>query len=860
MLGQTLGHYRIETRLGAGGMGVVYLAHDTRLDRPVALKLLGDPSLLDPVARGQLLREGRAASALNHPNICTVHEVEEIEGQTFIVMEYVEGSALSTMLPTDGLPVELVLRYAAQIADALEHAHERGVIHADLKSANVMVTREGRVKVLDFGLARRALNQVRQETAQPTVSREPHAVLAGTLSYMAPEILMGEPPEASSDIWSLGVLLYEIASGELPFRGSTAFDLSAAIQRDPAAPLPAHVPPAVRAIILRCLAKESRQRYRRAGEVRAALEAVESSVQIALPQPDIAGAQHRWRWAAVGALALGVAALAVVLWRKPSVPIKPARDGGGRLTLLISSERRAFDPALSPDGRMIAYVAEAPDGQIDLFVGDARGEGRVRLTEDAAREAQPRFSPDGTHLAFARLRPETMTSEICVIPALGGQVIPIVPRAENPAWSPDGMRLAFLHRPSPGEPVVLATANADGSDMRSLFPADGAFPFMRAPAWSPDGKEIAFIRGTGGVAGQLWIIPSAGGSPRRLSNDPAAVFSEGPVFTPEGDAIVHTSNRGGATNIWLFPRNSGAPVRLTTGSGPDASPSVARDGTIAFSNSRWRNVLLVHAPVTGATRTLVTHSSYLWGPAFSPNGRELAYSQGEVDGSWHLWVVPTGGGTPRRVTSTPQGEIYPRYTPDGSFIIYHNWNEPRRIWRAPRAGGPPTLLPIVQGADDGYADVSPDGVWVAFRRVEAQAEHLYVAAMAGGAARRLIDGPGSVPRWSPDSRWIAFSSDRGYTSGVFVVRRDGTGQRRVTERGGWPIWWPDGKQIAYRAIGQDGNQIVEVVPFEGGAARRLQGLRFNGTNEPIAVSPDGALIATTDALHVSDEIWLLRPQ
>ena len=842
-------------------MGIVYLARDTRLNRPVALKLLSDRSSLDPVARADLLREGRAASPLNHPNICTVHGVEETEGQTFIVMEYVEGLSLSTAIPADGLPVELILRYAIQIADALEHAHEHGVIHRDLKSANVMVTREGRVKVLDFGLAQRAMAQARYDTTQPTASQEAHAVLAGTLPYMAPEILGGKTADAASDIWSLGVLLYEISAGALPFHGPTSFELTGAILRDPPKPLPSRVSPALRTIILRCLAKEPGQRYRRAGEVRAALEAVESAVGIAPAAIEAAVRPWYRRRIPLIASALGVSALVfgvVILRWDATAPVSPTNDSGSRLLRVVSSERRAYDSALSPDSRLIAYVGEAADARIDLFLTDARGEGQVRLTNDDAIEQRPQFSPDGTRLAFARLRPDA-TSEICIIPVLGGQVLSVVTRAAYPAWSPDGRRLAFVYRLDPSEPGALATANADGSNVTILLRADGAFPFVRAPAWSPDGMEIAFIRSTGGFAGELWTTPATGGPPHRLSNDPAAVFVDEPVFTSDGHSIVHSSNRGGATNLWLMPRDGGAPVRLTTGPGPDVSPSTARDGAIAFSNSRWHNVLLVHTFATGMSRTLLTHSPYLWGPAFSPDGRELAYTQGEVDGSWHVWVVPTNGDQPpRRLTSTPQGEIYPRYTPDGSSIIYHNWNEPRRIWQVPRRGGPPTLLPISQNPGDAYADISPDGKRVAFVRAESEAEHVYVALMSGGPATRLIDEPASVPRWSPDGRLIAFSPNRGY-DGVFVVRPDGTGRRRVTERGGWPIWWPDSRQIAYRRVGPDGNQVVEIVPLEGGVPRRLETLRFNDTNEPIAISPDATLIATTNAVHVSDEIWLLRP-
>ena len=683
-------------------------------------------------------------------SICTVHGVEEIGDQTFIVMEYIEGAQLSGVIPTGGLPVETVLRYGIQIADGLEHAHERGVIHGDLKTANVMVTPGGRVKVLDFGLARRAFAEAAEDTTLAENSG-PNDAITGTLSYMAPEILHGEPRRASSDVWSLGVLLYEISCGELPFSGRTSFELTAAILRGPAAPLPAHVPPALRAVILRCLAKDPGQRYRRVGEVRAALEAVDSGVR---PTSAIDGApapargRRRALWTTM--VTVGVILLAAAIWRYRPMGPPPTAVGGGRAIQIVSSAGLAFDPALSPDGRMIAYAAETAEG-VDLFVADSRGEGRVRLTQDAAREQQPRFSPDGTRLIFSRMRPGETTREICLIPVLGGQIVTIVERATDPAWSPDGKRVAFVRHPSASEPAALVTANADGSASLALLTADGEFPFIMSPSWSPEGDEIVVVRNSGGAAGQLWIVPASGGAPRRLSNDPAAVFSDAPVFTPDGRGVIHSSNRSGAVNLWVTPVAGGAPVRLTTGAGPDASPSVARDGSIVFTNSRWRHVLVVHDLAKATETTLVTHASFVWGPAFSPDGSEIAYSQAEVDGSWHIWVIPAAGGTARRLSSTPQGEIYPRYMPDGSAILFHNWNEPRRIWQMAPSGGPPTQLAWSQGPDDGYADVAPNGSAVAFVRTEGRMGRVFVAPNGGGNPRLLVDSPGAVPRWSP--RW-----------------------------------------------------------------------------------------------------------
>ncbi len=277
MIGSRIAHYLVKGRLGAGGMGEVYLANDEKLDRDVALKLLPDSTVADATARARLVREAKLASALNHPNVCHIYEVGEAAGHAYIAMEHVAGRPLAQSIPGDGLPLETTLRYAGQLAEALAHAHDRGVLHRDLKSSNVMITPEGRVKVLDFGLAKRAAPaDAANEATRAADSVTQAGSVAGTLHYLAPELLRGQPADARSDLWALGVILYEMASGKLPFTGRTGFEASAAILREMPAPLSAHVPAGVRGIIARCLAKEPAQRYQRAGELRAALEAISS--------------------------------------------------------------------------------------------------------------------------------------------------------------------------------------------------------------------------------------------------------------------------------------------------------------------------------------------------------------------------------------------------------------------------------------------------------------------------------------------------------------------------------------------------------------------------------------------------------
>src|SRR6266487_1020373 len=275
MIGQTLDHYRIVAQIGEGGMGVVYRARDEVLNRDVALKLLAGGAL-EKVGSGHLLREAQTASSLSHPNICTIHQVGQTGNDYYVVMELIEGRSLSELFTATGLSMETVTRYGAQIADALAHAHERGIAHRDLKGSNVMVTAEGRVKVLDFGLATRL---DREEISELTLSYSSlESKLVGTLPYMAPEVLRGQKGDHLSDLWALGVLLYEAAAGRLPFRGNTGFEVTSAILREPPPPLPATVPHGLAAVIQRCLMKERAERYQRASEARAALEALQGAV------------------------------------------------------------------------------------------------------------------------------------------------------------------------------------------------------------------------------------------------------------------------------------------------------------------------------------------------------------------------------------------------------------------------------------------------------------------------------------------------------------------------------------------------------------------------------------------------------
>jgi eukaryotic-like serine/threonine-protein kinase len=325
MIGQEISHYSITEKLGEGGMGVVYRAHDQTLHRDVALKFLSVDAINDPMARTNILTEARTISALNHPNICTIYEVGEADGRPYLAMEFIEGHTLSLEITSVGMAVDIVVRYGMQLADALAHAHERGIVHRDLKAANVIITPSGRLKVLDFGLSRRLSSQnINEETTQFDRSWDDQHSIIGTLPYMAPELLRGQDASANSDIWAVGVLLYEMASGRRPFKGSSAFELSAMILREAPPAIDPPLPPVLQSVIDKCLDKDPGQRYHSGGEVRAALEAAATASRseripvaaLAVHETAQRSAQLQKRlWWSALTLAAVIGILGFFLWR-----------------------------------------------------------------------------------------------------------------------------------------------------------------------------------------------------------------------------------------------------------------------------------------------------------------------------------------------------------------------------------------------------------------------------------------------------------------------------------------------------------------------------------------------------------------
>ncbi len=884
--GTRLGPYEILASLGGGGMGQVYRARDTKLDRLVAIKVLSGSITTDPHSRLRFEQEAKAVAALAHPNILSIHDFACIDGVTFIVTELLDGENLRAALRVGPLPLRRVLDVVTQIAEALAGAHVKGFVHRDLKPENVFLTRTGHAKLLDFGLAHRApLPSRHEEGESPTLDKiTTGGALVGTLAYMSPEQAKGQAVDYRSDQFSLGVLLYEMLACRRPFKGSSPAETLASIIRDSPEPLAAAAPATPEPlvwIVERCLAKDPRDRYESTEDLakqlldcREHLSPADGARKItsggerpafAPPAGDRAPPERarspetsRSRLMATLAVAgLAVAGAALVWTAARPERVQPPAMGGGRLREVFSTSSHIHSMALSGDGKMLAYVLEQ-DGRSDLYVSRAAGGAGIRLTSDDAREAEPEFSPDGERILFTRFPANGTAPEVCVVPVLGGHVTSVLAGATRAAWSPDGAALASVTWRPPGR-QKLAVSRADGSNVRVLLEADAKVPFFGRLAWSPDGASLAVARSAGGVASELWTVRVSDGVSRRLWTDPPGIFSKSPTFTADGSGIVHVSNRGGATNLWFLPADGRPPTRLTSGAGPDSWPSVSAAGAIAFLNAPERSALWVYDLASGTRRRVVSHSSPLWAPAFSPDGLDVAYSRAEEDGSWHIWISPVGGGEPLRLTSSPLPEVYPRFSADGAWVAYCTWTAGAdRIWRAPRHGGAAEPLTPGNPDDDQYADFSPDGRQIAFARTVDGETHVVVQEIGATEARRITKGPSTLPRWSPDGRWIAFAADRSGTSGVFLVTPDGRDERRISDTGGWPDWWPDGTGVAYSVLGFDDQQRVKVAPVTSRARAFPSVLPVTGSNAPFDVSKDGRSLAITDTEISTSRIWILE--
>lgn len=810
MIGTTLLHYRIIRALGRGGMGEVYAAEDTKLNRTVALKVLPQITTDDPERLARFQREAKAIAALNHPNVVTIYSVEEADGVPFLTMEIVEGKPLGAVIPPRGLTLAALLDLAVPLADAVSAAHQRGIVHRDLKPSNIMVGEDGRLKVLDFGLAK-----LRQDTGGPddataTVEQltAQHGVI-GTPSYMSPEQAEGRPVDHRSDIFSIGILLYEMATGTRPFHGESAMSILSAIIKDapvPAADVNPGVPPELDRVIRRCLVKDPARRYQSAVDLRNDLE----DLAHANPAGRRPFAGYRWL-AAVATLAVASAAV-VVMWRG-----RADRVPSATFSRLTAMPGREWFPSLSPDGKWLVYGGEM-EGNFDIFLQSVSGSNPVNLTKDtAADDDMPAFSPDGERIAF---RSSREGGGIFVMGRTGEAVRRVTRSGFNPSWSPDGTELVFTSSRMDINPQNseggsdLWVVGATGGEPRRIFEGDAI-----QPSWSPHRRRIAFAR-RGGTSRRtdIWTIPPGGGEPVALMND--APIDWNPIWAPDGKHLYFVSDRSGTMNLWrmAIDEDSGKarsePEPIVTPAPFLAHPTISADGahlayaSVQLTTNIQRLGLDPSTATTVGDPVWVTSGSRLWSsPDPSPDGQFVVYySRVEPEGD--LYLSRADGTGQRQLTSDSAIDRVPHWSPDGQWISFFSNRSGRlQIWKIRPDGGDLQQITDVAG-EAAYSTWSPDGSRIAVHTGLAgkhPESHIVDSSRRWGEQRpaTLPPIPGSpyslAPNsWSPDGqRLIGFAGPTSPSSGVYMYTFKSQTYEHLTDFGEWPVWLPDSRRVLF---------------------------------------------------------------
>jgi serine/threonine protein kinase/Tol biopolymer transport system component len=871
MVGQTISHYKVLEQIGHGGMGAVYKATDTLLDRVLAIKVLR-PDISNPTRERRFIQEAKTASSLNHPNIVTIYEIFHIDNSPCIAMEYVSGETLERHLEKGPLDRETALDWAIPIADALARAHAAGIVHRDVKPGNVMITDDGLVKILDFGLAK--LMEVSNDS-NPGERLTMDDRIVGSPPYLSPEQARAERIDARSDIFSLGAVLYEMFTGKRPFeRPSNVEMLAAVVQDKPKKPrsLTKHLPAALEQIILRCLEKEVDRRFQRMEDVRDALEAVRNSESLArlLAARTPQGTRPRW-WIWLSAvLLIVVLAGGLLLWMAARRNATPARSAV--LTRITYDDGVTTDPAISPDGKFLAYASDRGGETLDIWIKPVTGGQDVRLTNHPADDGEPAFSPDGYQVVF---RSERDGGGVYAKSILGGDARLIVRNGRRPRFSPDGKWIAYWTGFSTGDPT------SPGSNQIFIIPSSGGSPRQLAtdfqsalyPVWSPDSKHVLFLgahdappsRGTV-LAGSnrpvdrtdWWVAPIDGSRPIKTgaSNDLrkqglSVWASSGAGIAPDvwlsgRNEVVFSASLAGtdtfrdSLNLWTVPlspkllRIEGPARPLTSGTDFESSPTGTPSGEIIYFGSAQTRTGVWMLPlsadegkVTGDLGQLTRGTAFHGQPCVALDGSKVVYFVTR-SGNMDLWTLDLQTRQEAPLTSSASiDEFSPQISADGGTVFFSLYGT-REAYSMSSRGGEATKL-----CDDcGTWSISHDGqkllYWYSTTNPVVSVGMLEIPAARKVELIRHPEYSLYQPHFSPDDRWIAFLAKTGQDrSRIYVTPFRGAVVHPSSE---WipitdgeslddkPRWSPDGNLI-YFTSEQDGFRCVRAQRLDGATKR-----------------------------------------
>ena len=870
--GTRVGHYEILAPLGAGGMGEVFRARDTKLNRDVAIKMLPESVANDPVRLARFEREARTLAALNHPHIAQIYGLEDAASRgKALVMELVPGQTLAERAAGGPIPAGEALDIARQIADALDCAHTEGIVHRDLKPANIKVRDDGAVKVLDFGLAKGgdsgAVANLQDSPTFTSPAMTERGIILGTAAYMSPEQARGRPVDKRADIWALGVILFEMLTGRQLFAGETVSDTLAAVLREevPWSALPPATPQAVRRLLERLLQKDPRRRLRDVGDAKLEIEdaiAGRDTAAARIPEASAPPRSRRLPWA-VAAIA-AAAALAAAGWaitgRRGGEPI-----GELRFTQITDIPGEETMPALSPDGTTVAFAARV-NGSWDLFSQRVGGRNRVTIAGDPNRnETGPVFSPDGQRLAFFELDDD---GGIFVAGATGESVRRVADSGFHPAWSPDGRSLAFsteeIYNPySRTGTSVLRAVDLESGAVRPITEPetfDGA-----QPVWSPSGSRIAFWSNTNGQR-DLYTVAASGGAPVPLLVDVDLDWC--PAWSHDGRYVIFASDRGGSMNLWRIgvdestgqPR--GIPEPITTGVQASAElPSFSADGTRLAFRSRVGSVNPIAIPFdpaalrAGQPAQLASANGMLVPADVSPDGRLLSlFMLGSRQED--ILLTPLDAFAPRRITDDAPRDRTPVFTPDGrSLLFYSTRGGTWEAWRIDIDGGGLRKL----ASDNGpivYPLPNPAGDRIVYTR--AFDTGLVIRPLDGDPAKPPAPLPGTgelmATGWSRDGHRLAGSliPASGRPAGVAVYDLRSAQLKTLSRDATFWVAWLDNDRLLYFTTAKE----LVVLHASSGARTVVDvTLPLPPTDDAFAIARDGRTIYYGGERSESD-IWI----